>query len=260
MKENKKGNFSFFVKVGILILVILFSGWKVFSEFKEYRDSKILYDEVANKAVTNNKINLEIPSEKETSQSEVISDNEEIFIDFEYLQSENPDVVGWIRRDDEKINYPVVKGKDNDFYLYRSMDGTKNKCGSIFMDYSNDPGFKDDITLIYGHNMKDGSMFASLKDYESSENIPNIPRLRVYTPEGSKNIEIKYVFFHSGYNELYTNFKDDEDCNEYINSLEDSAIYKSGEALKREDRLIALVTCEYVFENARLVVLGKLED
>lgn len=262
MKTKRDSNLVFTIKVAILLLIIFISAWKFFTEYKQYSDSKKLYEEVAENVVKSNSINSkEVPlTEDENTPVEGISSKEKIEIDFEYLKNANPDVVAWIRRDDEKINYPVVKGKDNDFYLYRSLDKSKNKCGSIFMDYKNDGEFTDDITYIYGHNMKDGSMFASLKDYEDSENVESLPDLYIYTPNGSKKIEIKYVFFHSGYDGLRTNFEDDSKWGKYFESLDSSANYVAKERPERGDRLIGLVTCEYVFENARLVVLGKLVD
>ena len=86
-----------------------------------------------------------------------------ITVDFDALWKINPDVKGWIYLEALNITYPVVKGETNDDYIYTSVKGTANSGGSIFMDYRNSDSFLDPHTLIYGHNMKDGSMFGKLK-------------------------------------------------------------------------------------------------
>lgn len=88
-------------------------------------------------------------------------------IDFEGLKALNPDIVAWIRCEELGVDYPVVLGKDNDYYLHRTFTGEEHIAGCIFMDYRNHADFSDHRTILYGHNMKDGSMFGSLKDYSS---------------------------------------------------------------------------------------------
>lgn len=90
----------------------------------------------------------------------------EINIDFDGLSVINDDIVGWIRSIDNVIDYAIVQGSDNEHYLTHMFDKSYNKAGAIFMDYSNDPDFSDENTIIYGHNMKDGSMFAYLLNYK----------------------------------------------------------------------------------------------
>ena len=83
-------------------------------------------------------------------------------INLEALRQVNPDVIGWVMIPDTKINYPILQGTDNDYYLGHTWQGVKNSVGSIFMEYRNTPDFTDYNTILYGHNMNDGSMFANL--------------------------------------------------------------------------------------------------
>ena len=88
-------------------------------------------------------------------------------MDLDKLRALNPDTVGWITMDRTVIDYPVVQGKDNDYYLRRLYSGEKGYAGSIFMDAGNAPDFSDRNTLIFGHNMKSGSMFGTLQNFAS---------------------------------------------------------------------------------------------
>ena len=85
-------------------------------------------------------------------------------VDFEELQKMNSDVIGWIEVEAiPEISYPIVRGEDNDYYLHRTFKKANNSAGSIFVDYRNGQYFGDCNTIVYGHNMKNGSMFGKLK-------------------------------------------------------------------------------------------------
>ena len=91
----------------------------------------------------------------------------------------NPDFAGWIRIDGTTIDYPVVRGADNDFYLYRTFTGEPNGSGSIFMDFRNRAGFDGAHAILYGHAMRDGSMFAALRQYLSSDFLSAHPTISI---------------------------------------------------------------------------------
>lgn len=105
-------------------------------------------------------------------------------VDFEALKAINPDIVGWIEIEAiPSISYPIVKGMDNDKYLHTTFENTKNSAGAIFMDYTNASNFTDCNTLIYGHNMKNGSMFGLLKNLRDKELYKESPYFWICTPE-----------------------------------------------------------------------------
>lgn len=98
-------------------------------------------------------------------------------LDIEKLQVENPDVIGWILIPGTNISYPLLKGEDNEYYLKHTWDNQKNACGSIFYDYRSSPG--DWNSVIYGHNMRNGSMFAGLHQYKKADFADKNSRLLI---------------------------------------------------------------------------------
>lgn len=180
-------------------------------------------------------------------------------VDFISLEKINPDVVGWLAAEGTEINYPVVQGKDNDFYLTHLFTGERNKLGSIFMDYRNHNDFSDKNTIIYGHNMKDGSMFSSLTNYKDQEYYDRFPTMLLFTPNGNYMIEFFAGNIVDGnYDSVRFDFKDDYDFQNYVDSLKKKSTFESNTIVKSDDRIITLVTCSYEYDNARYTLYGKL--
>ena len=115
-------------------------------------------------------------------------------IDFGALAAVNGDLAGWLRIEETAVDYPLVQGADNDHYLNHLFDGTANKSGAIFIDSRNDRNFEDQNTLIYGHHMRDGSMFASLVNYKEQAYYDEYPVMLLFTPGGNYLVE-----FFAGY-------------------------------------------------------------
>ena len=185
-----------------------------------------------------------------------------ITVDFDALWKINPDVKGWIYLEALNITYPVVKGETNDDYIYTSVKGTANSGGSIFMDYRNSDSFLDPHTLIYGHNMKDGSMFGKLKklydqDFVDEWDAPLC--FWIITPEGKYRYDIFSIHTVSATGEAYTLFMGQGDVvAEYINKM----ARQTGVALPQRvyndnDKVITLSTCTSG-DDYRLVVQGVL--
>lgn len=106
-------------------------------------------------------------------------------IDFAKLSSENPDVIAWIYQPKTGINYPVVQGQDNEYYLDHLINGKKNKYGSVFADSRIEGPLLGPETILYGHNMKDGTMFGSLNSYKRQKYYEENPNFYLYTADGS---------------------------------------------------------------------------
>ena len=185
-----------------------------------------------------------------------------ITVDFDALWKINPDVKGWIYLEALNITYPVVKGETNDDYIYTSVKGTANSGGSIFMDYRNSDSFLDPHTLIYGHNMKDGSMFGKLKklydqDFVDEWDAPLC--FWIITPEGKYRYDIFSIHTVTATGEAYTLFMGHGDVvAEYINKM----ARQTGVALPQRvyndnDKVITLSTCTSG-DDYRLVVQGVL--
>ena len=108
---------------------------------------------------------------------------ETVTVDFASLQAINPDIVAWLRIPGV-LEYPVVRGKDNSYYLNHTVQKTYNIAGSIFLDYRNERDFSDSKNIIYGHNMKDGSMFHVLRNYQDIDFFQEHTDMEIYLPDG----------------------------------------------------------------------------
>ena len=116
-------------------------------------------------------------------------------VDFAALQAINPDIVAWLRIPGV-LEYPVVRGEDNSYYLNHTVQKTYNIAGSIFLDYRNERDFSDSKNIIYGHNMKDGSMFQGLHKYENEQYLETHNKVYLYLPEGQT---LTYSVIRCGY-------------------------------------------------------------
>ncbi|NLB71536.1 MAG: class B sortase [Chloroflexi bacterium] len=180
-------------------------------------------------------------------------------MDFSYLKLVNDDVVAWLTADGLPIDLPVVQGDDNDYYLTRLFDRQYNRLGTLFVDANNKGDFSDKNTAIYGHNMNDGSMFASLIDYQSQEFYESFPSINLFTPNGDYRIELFAGQVVNADDALIRfSFEDDIDFMNYVEQLKLYSTFDSPVVLNPEDQMITLSTCAYYFENARYIVYGKL--
>ena len=148
---------------------------------KEYYDGQKEYEEL--KEYTEEKVNGQQDNPTE-------SEAEEKTINFEELRKINEDIVAWIQIPGIDVDYPVVQGEDNEYYLYHTFRKEANKAGSIFLDYRNRADFTEQRVIIYGHNMKDGSMFSSLKKYQDSVLREESGTVYLYLPEKTLQLEI----------------------------------------------------------------------
>ncbi len=182
-------------------------------------------------------------------------------VDFAALAQINPDVVAWLEGGDGIIDYPVVQGADNDHYLTHLFSGEPNKLGSLFVDYRVKGDFTDKNTVIYGHNMKDGSMFASLTGYQSQSYYDSKPVMRLYTPQGAYDIQLFAGILAGGDDAfIHLSFQDDADFLAYTDSLKAASTFQSDIAVGPQDRIITLSTCSYDFDNARYALFGRLTE
>lgn len=179
---------------------------------------------------------------------------------FEKLLLINPDTVGWLTVNNTKINYPVVKAKDNDYYLKRDYNQNKNSMGWIYMDYRNSINVLSQNTIIYGHNINGGLMFGSLR-YTLNESWYKKSSNQIIT-FNTLNKNMKWQIFSiykvgvtNDY--LYANFNTDEEFLNFVDSLKARSIYDFGVSVEKDDHILTLSTC-YGTGKQRLVVHAKL--
>ena len=180
--------------------------------------------------------------------------------DFAAITADWADVKAWIRIPDSKIDYPVVQGEDNDYYLSHLPDGTKNDGGSIMMDVSNEADFSDAVTILHGHHMKNGSMFGDLDLYEEEAYCKAHPVIELYTPKGDVRAEVFAVFYVNSLEFTYpTNFADAAAYDAFIAMCKSESDYDTGITPQYGDTLLMLSTCSYVYDEARLLVMARLD-
>ncbi|MBQ8683507.1 MAG: class B sortase [Clostridia bacterium] len=188
-------------------------------------------------------------------------------IDFATLQAENPDVVGWIRVPGTVIDYPVMRsgeGTKEDFYLHHDTDRSYLFAGSIYMQKVNSPDFSDAATLLYGHNMKNGSKFAALHKFKQKTFFDENRTLYIYTPGHIYTYDIYSLFVHN--NLLITavyDFSNPADIAAYQQlTLEPKSYTKQvreGVVLGPDDRLVTLSTCTNK-DDERLLLHAVLRE
>lgn len=175
------------------------------------------------------------------------------------LREVNEDVVGWIRIPNTRIDYPLMQGDDNDYYLKFTWDKQYNSVGSIFLEHTNSPELTDFNTIVYGHNMRDGSMFADLRVYSLQEYWEAQPYIYIVTDAGVYRYEI-FAFLNADVDSLTysTNPNRDDTKEEFLDlSLENSWI-DTGIRPAITDRILTLSTCTGFGYSSRLVVQARL--
>ena len=184
-----------------------------------------------------------------------------ITVNFEELQAVNGDIIGWIYCQGTEINYPVLKGEGNDFYLKHGYDGMPSNAGAIFVEASNRPGFADGNTIIYGHHMKDGSMFAGLDEWKEQEYYENHPVMWLLTPGQNYKVVLFSGYTTSADSDAYTVFTEPgEGMKNYLENCLLRSDFQADVELDENARYVLLSTCSYVFEDARYVVHGMLTE
>lgn len=182
-------------------------------------------------------------------------------IDFEALKAINGDVIGWIYAPDSEINYPIVKGSDDEFYLDHLFDGSKNKNGCLFVEQKNNPDFSDDNTVIYGHNMASGSMLAGILRYEKKGYIDTHPYMFIFTEDKNYRMEILSGYVTEPESEAYKiRLGGAEGFRQWILDVAKKSAFNVNMKLTTKDRMVTLSTCSYEYKNARFVLHGRLVE
>jgi sortase B len=180
-------------------------------------------------------------------------------VDFDALREINPNIIGWIILEGTPINYPVVQGSDNDFYLTHLFDGTFNPSGAIFMDYLNNPNMTDPHTLIYGHHMQNGSMFAAIELYVSQAFYEEHPFIFYITPERDYVIKPFTGYTTDVWSPSWQlEFDNDAQKESWIAGRRARSDFASNTTALTSHRFVTLTTCSMTIRDARYVLTGIL--
>ena len=175
------------------------------------------------------------------------------------LKTEYPDSVGWLNIPFTGVDYPFAQARNNRYYLDRDLSGDYLAAGTLFTDCDNSADFTDFNTIIYGHHMKDGTMFAGLDAYADVEFFSNHTAGRIFLEEQVLDIEFfAYVITRADDETLYDIPADAKGQKKLLASIRDKARIYEDIGVSTEDRIVTLSTCAYEFKDARLLLIGRL--
>lgn len=252
-----KKNLPLILLAMVFLAMALISAWQLFGILYEYWQGERTYDDLTQYVSTPTP-----PAVSETPEATPVPDDT-VWpqVDFDALQAINDDVVGWIYLEDTHVNYPIVRGDDNDYYLNRLYDRTGNGSGSIFMDYRNSGDFTDRNNVIYGHRMNNGTMFADITKYTNHGFFDEHPYFLIMTPDANYKMEVFSAYVANvTYPSWDLSFTGDEQFLTWIEGIEARTYFERDMEFTAEDRVVTLSTCAYEFENARFVVHGILRE
>ena len=245
-KKYKKAILNLILYI-ILLSILIYSGIKI---FKWYKDK-----------TNNNKIVEQIKSTVIVEENNEDGNENGYTVDFNKLKEQNNETIAWLKINNTNVEYPVVKGTNNSFYLNHSFDKSKNSAGWIFADYKNKFDNTDKNIVIYGHNMRDGSMFGSMlnildaKWYENEENT----NITLYT-ENEKCIYKVFSIYKIENEDYYikTEFKNDNEFEEFVKNLKKRSIKDFNVDISKDDNILTLSTCAN--NNKYRIVLHAIKE
>ena len=248
-RRKKKGGSNIVSNIILVIAIVVFavSAYKLYGIFSEYNKGDKEYQKIQDLVINTEK--------KDDTKEEAFS------VDFEKLLEMNSDVVGWIRFDEpSEINYPVVQGRDNEEYLKRTFEANTNKLGTLFVDVNNPGDFSGRNTFIYGHNMKNGSMFAQLLKYKDDSFYKEHPYFYIYTPDGKVRT---YEIFSAGVvkdtsDSYIMDYADDAAFQTYIDYIKQQSAYPTSAEVTTASKIVSLSTCTNVRDDERFLVHGVM--
>ena len=202
----------------------------------------------------------------EVDENKITKEETERMIKVKNLQEENPDIVGWLEIENTSINYPVLQGTDNEYYMTHNYKKEKSKNGSIFLNKDYDWSIPSSNLLIYGHNMQNGLMFQELLKYADKKFYEDHPIINFTTEKEEAEYEIISVFKSRVYYKseknvfryyYFVNAKTEDEYNEFVENAKKASLYNIDATAQYNDQLITLSTCSYHIEDGRFAVVAR---
>ena len=183
----------------ICIFIFCISTWKLYGYYRSYKKAKDTYSKIAKENVK-------------------ISKNERK-IDFKKLKSQNQDIAGWIYIRGTTIDYPIVQGKDNEEYLHQDFNKKKSSSGTIFLDNNCKKDFTSDKNIIYGHHMKNGTMFVQLLKFREKSFLKQHNEIMIFTPDRTIHLKVISAYAQKAQNKIPVTFANDKQKKAYIKKI-----------------------------------------
>lgn len=264
-RRRKKNNFPLIAIIVVLVIGMGFAAWQLGSIFLNYSRDRSAYNELASRAISGlaeaeERGEPAASDEQEEEQAETVSEVP-ISVDWDYLRSVNSDIVGWLYCPDTVINYPVVQTSDHEFYLTHGFDGASNTSGTLFADMNSVEGIIQSNYIIYGHNMKDDSMFGTFQEYVNRSYYESHPTLYYLTPGASYRVDLFCAHIVEATEDNYPGyFRSTSDYQTYLNRVSSSSFWVNYDVISTDYQLITMSTCTSAsgFSDPRLLVQGML--
>lgn len=260
--EGKKGHKLSLVIIIVALAVMIVALFKISQIYRDYHESEETFQKLEETYVTN-------PSEDSGDSGDSEADSaawsDDTRIQFDALKKENPDIMAWLRFDnfdDVHISYPVLYSGDDSKYLRSDIYGNYHIAGCIFLEGLNNPDFTDYHSIIYGHNMRNTTMFGDLKRYKNEEGFYEKNQFfNVYTVDKVYRYQIFSYYDVDEDSDVYTvGYGADESWQAMIDQMVASSMKDTGIHPTKDDKVVTLSTCSKAGENKRFVVHGVLVD
>lgn len=264
-KKRKKSYIFIYIFLSLLILFSMTYIITYFLSKKAAIEESNLLNNIHNEIASDtskeetNKIIVDI-------QDETVIQETERMMKVRELKEVNDDIIGWIEIPDTKINYPVLQGTDNEYYMNHNYKKEKSRNGSIFLTKDYAWNIPSSNLLIYGHNLNNGTMFQDLLKYANESYYKEHPKIRFTTVEDDSEYEIIAVFKSRVYYQseknvfryyFFVNAENEEEYNQFIENAKKESLYDINATAQYGDQLITLSTCSYHVKDGRFAVVGK---
>ena len=254
--------FTIFIILSLMYIINFFLIRQEAKKQSDLLNATEIYDEKATKEVVQN----ELEDEEEILPTEELKQETERMLKVNGLREENQDIVGWLEIENTNINYPVLQGTDNHYYMTHNYKKEKSKNGSIFLNADYNWNIPSNNLLMYGHNLGNGMMFQELLKYEKESFYLEHPTIRFTTPEEDAEYEIISVFKSRVYYKseknvfryyYFINSESEEEYNQFIKNAKNASLYPIDATANYGNQLITLSTCSYYIEDGRFAVVGR---
>ena len=250
--------------VMLLVGGVLFAGFKLGSALLNYHRDRSAYNALADEALSGlaePNATLRPDETPDPNATPEVQSEAPFAVNWEYLRSVNSDVVGWLYCEGTQINYPVVQTSDNEYYLHRDFSSKQpNTSGTLFVDPNATLGVIYSIYIIYGHNMKDGSMFATVEDYVAQSYYDQHPSMYFLTPDQNYRIDLIAGRIVESTLDNYPSYFSDADYSSYLNNITSHSFFGTQASVTTNCQLVTLSTCDYSsgYSDPRFLLQGML--